>query len=33
MPKKRPGFSFEEHQEIGKELREIDRQLGSLTSN
>jgi hypothetical protein len=30
MPKKRTGFSFEEHQEIGKELRDIDRKLGSL---
>jgi len=30
MPKTRPGFTFHEHQEVGRELREIDVKLGSL---
>jgi hypothetical protein len=30
MPRKRPGFTFERHQQVGEELKEIDRKLGSL---
>lgn len=30
MPKKRPGFTFERHQQVGRELQDTDRKLGSL---